>query len=361
MYGRHWGGDVNLYRYAGGDAFKSSIKDPWFWAKLGVGTVGFSFGFFNVNLGLNGVGTGIDFLGFGRQSLSFATGGGFNIASPAINISSPLLDYLGSRFDVGAFAASSSGSSSFDVTQASSNETIFRGQGPTEDTSSHWFSWDSAPGTFLSKAGSQLGGAAESFKDSLTNAVAEPIVGAFSSLWNGTAAQDTQQLIDNTGDALWNYDRTASAIGHSVYDTVQGVLAGDPDAGGDALSFVTGGAALKAIRGLRLGGQAAGVIPQGYSRVYRAVSEAEYLDILRTKRFRQGPNSLEGKWFADSIEGARLHGDALQGRGKYRLIEADLPDSAPSLFRQSNLDGYGPARYLHQDDLNNVTPRFLGN
>jgi hypothetical protein len=101
-------------------------------------------------------------------------------------------------------------------------------------------------------------------------------------------------------------------------------------------------------------------IPEGLSRVYRAVSEAEYQDILRTGQFRQGPNSLEGKWFADSLEGARAHGDALQGPGKYRIIEVDIPDNAPSLFRQPNLDGRGPARFLDLDDLGDVTPRPAG-
>ena len=98
-------------------------------------------------------------------------------------------------------------------------------------------------------------------------------------------------------------------------------------------------------------------VPEGHTRVYRAVSEAEYQDILKHGGLRQGPNSLEGKWFADSLEGARLHGDALEGAGKYRIIEVDVPDNAPSLFRQPNLDGRGPARYLDLDDLNNIIPR----
>ncbi len=100
-------------------------------------------------------------------------------------------------------------------------------------------------------------------------------------------------------------------------------------------------------------------VPQGYSRVYRAVSETEYQDILSTRQLRSGPNSLEGKWFADSIERARAHGKALYPDGMYHLIEADVPDNAPSLFRQPNLDGRGPARYLHLDDLRDVVPQPL--
>ncbi len=95
---------------------------------------------------------------------------------------------------------------------------------------------------------------------------------------------------------------------------------------------------------------------QGYTRVYRAVSEAEYQDIVTTGRFRQGPNSMEGKWFADSLKGAQDHGNALFKKHAFRLIEADVPDSAPSLYRLPNLDDFGPARYLDLDDLNGVTP-----
>jgi RHS repeat-associated protein len=96
--------------------------------------------------------------------------------------------------------------------------------------------------------------------------------------------------------------------------------------------------------------------PVNTTRVYRAVSEAEYKS-MKTGQFTQGPNSLEGKWFSDSLEGAKLHGDFLHGPGNYRIIEADVPNNAPSLFQQPNLDGRGPARYLDLQDLNGVKPR----
>jgi hypothetical protein len=94
--------------------------------------------------------------------------------------------------------------------------------------------------------------------------------------------------------------------------------------------------------------------------VYRAVSNAEYQSILDTGQFTQGPNSLEGKWFSDSLEGAQLHGDALHGPGNYQIIQADVPNDAPSLFQQPNLDGRGPARYLDLQDLSGVQPKPVG-
>ncbi len=45
--------------------------------------------------------------------------------------------------------------------------------------------------------------------------------------------------------------------------------------------------------------------------------------------------------------------------GKFRLIEVDIPDNSPSLFRLPNLDGRGPARYLHKNDLQRLRPRSL--
>ena len=130
-------------------------------------------------------------------------------------------------------------------------------------------------------------------------------------------------------------------------------------AGNIALGEVTGGGLLRAgptrapaiVRELEAA--------PGHTRAYRAVSDAEFADAMSTGRFNVGPNSLEGKWFADTIDGVISHGDGLHGAGRYRIIQADLPDAAPSLYRLPNLDGYGPARYLGIDDLAGVRPRPL--
>jgi hypothetical protein len=95
----------------------------------------------------------------------------------------------------------------------------------------------------------------------------------------------------------------------------------------------------------------------GLTRVYRAVSEEEYQQILRTGQFEVVGAGCEGKHFADTKEGARRYGEALFGAGKFRMIEADVPNDAPSLFCWPNLDGFGPARFLHIDDLKTVRPR----
>lgn len=94
-----------------------------------------------------------------------------------------------------------------------------------------------------------------------------------------------------------------------------------------------------------------------YERVYRAVSEAEYQQILTTDTFEVVPQGCEGKHFADTLEGVRRFGEALFGIGGFRIVEAEVPAEAPSLYRWTNLDGFGPARFLHIDDLVEVRPR----
>lgn len=101
------------------------------------------------------------------------------------------------------------------------------------------------------------------------------------------------------------------------------------------------------------------VAPGEYTKVYRAVSETEHRDIVSSGRLRPGPNSLEGKWFAVSLDGAKAHGDALYPNGRYLLIEVEIPNDAPSLFLDMNLDGHGPAFFLHSDDLPALRPRVL--
>jgi hypothetical protein len=69
------------------------------------------------------------------------------------------------------------------------------------------------------------------------------------------------------------------------------------------------------------------------------------------------PQGCEGKHFADTPEGARRFGEALFGSGRFQIVEAEVPVEAPSLYRWTNLDGFGAARFLHMDDLVEVRPQ----
>jgi RHS repeat-associated protein len=99
--------------------------------------------------------------------------------------------------------------------------------------------------------------------------------------------------------------------------------------------------------------------PADTTRVYRAVSEAEYQQILRTGTFEHGGmGAMEGKWFTETVESARKHGDFWYTRqGKtYRIVEADLPNGAKQHL-DPNIDRYGPGRYVEIEDLRGVGAR----
>jgi len=92
-------------------------------------------------------------------------------------------------------------------------------------------------------------------------------------------------------------------------------------------------------------------------RLYRAVSLAEFEDLRRTNYFRQGPNSLEGKWFADTHEGVLLRVVAHYPDGDGRIVAADVPDRLiGEAFRMADLDGFGPATYLEATQLIGIVP-----
>lgn len=89
----------------------------------------------------------------------------------------------------------------------------------------------------------------------------------------------------------------------------------------------------------------------GTVTLYRAVSEEELQQLMRTGKFEAVPSSLEGKFFAESAEDAAQWGERLEGARHYRIVEVELPSSvANSIVRWEKLDGIGPARYgaLHQ-------------
>jgi len=82
------------------------------------------------------------------------------------------------------------------------------------------------------------------------------------------------------------------------------------------------------------------------TQLYRAVSREEFEQLMRTGKFEASPNALEGKFFAESTQNAARWGEALEGAGKYHIVEIELPiNVAPTLMRWERLNGIGPARY----------------
>jgi hypothetical protein len=96
------------------------------------------------------------------------------------------------------------------------------------------------------------------------------------------------------------------------------------------------------------------------TKLYRAVSYAEFHDLIERGMFRQGPNSLFGKWFAENANDAAKWGEALQGAGNFRIIEVNiLIEQQRELFRIDRLDNIGPAWYVELDQLIGATFREI--
>jgi hypothetical protein len=78
--------------------------------------------------------------------------------------------------------------------------------------------------------------------------------------------------------------------------------------------------------------------------LFRAVSHAEFADATTFGVFRQGPNTYaSGKFFAESCGDALQWGNALEGLGNFRVLEAEFPKTVADRFmRWSRLDGIGP-------------------
>ncbi|MEW5976651.1 MAG: RHS repeat-associated core domain-containing protein [Acidobacteriota bacterium] len=100
--------------------------------------------------------------------------------------------------------------------------------------------------------------------------------------------------------------------------------------------------------------------PEGKTVLYRAVGMAEFEQVMKTGKFLAGPNSLGGKFFAESFADAGKWGNLLEGAGNFRVLEVTVPTSEASKFmRWERLDGIGPARYGNLEQLSNAVIRPL--
>lgn len=68
---------------------------------------------------------------------------------------------------------------------------------------------------------------------------------------------------------------------------------------------------------------------------------------------------MEGKWFADTLEGAVLHGRCHYPTGSFKVIAANVPGELVALlFRPRNLDGFGPATFVDLQYLDQIEVAF---
>ncbi|WP_084545442.1 RHS repeat-associated core domain-containing protein [Cupriavidus malaysiensis] len=126
----------------------------------------------------------------------------------------------------------------------------------------------------------------------------------------------------------------------------------------DALSqgVVGPGIGAGVVKGIGAAAKAAG---KETTTLYRAVTQGELKQIQATGKFEAGPNSLGGKWFAESSEHAEQWGNVMNGPGNSTVVRAQMPTTqANQLMRVERLDGIGAARYGELDQLKGVTIKW---
>ncbi|WNG15531.1 SpvB/TcaC N-terminal domain-containing protein [Cystobacter fuscus] len=140
----------------------------------------------------------------------------------------------------------------------------------------------------------------------------------------------------------------ASAAGGTVTRTALGekttgtALAVDAAVGVATFGIVKGGSAV-----LRSTGSAANGAREGTTTLYRAVSEAEVLDIGRTGTIRPGAGAMGNKWFAETPRDAAAWGKKFFAWDKEPVwtLRVEIPKPvADQMMRNPMLDGIGPAR-----------------
>jgi hypothetical protein len=142
--------------------------------------------------------------------------------------------------------------------------------------------------------------------------------------------------------ATENYD---GAMGNFMVSSVDGgtLAAGAMGRGGTAAVSLVDDAARA-------------VADNGMTTLYRAVSHAEFEQIMKDGVFKTSSNSLGGKWFAESAEHAAQWGQKLEGTSGFRIVDVRIPTvQADKLMRIGSLDGIGPARYAELNQLRNAT------
>ena len=93
--------------------------------------------------------------------------------------------------------------------------------------------------------------------------------------------------------------------------------------------------------------------------LYRSVGPDELADIKATGKFRDGPNSMEGKFFAKTKKGARKWGQKFRQTDcvKIRVQKSALPTDCGSIFKC--LDGIDDAVYFSDLEYLNSIVEYI--
>lgn len=131
------------------------------------------------------------------------------------------------------------------------------------------------------------------------------------------------------------------AIGQDIGSVIPDAIVAVTTAGASSLEQVGGQVASEAALGAAEGGG------DGMTTLYRAVSEAELLDVGASGGLRAGPGTMGNKLFAESARNASSWGRSFARFDKqpFFILRARVPNSVASqMQRWQSLDGIGPAR-----------------
>jgi len=162
-------------------------------------------------------------------------------------------------------------------------------------------------------------------------------------------AEAPSVAVEVVGDALdmTAFDFFSMSGGGNIFAGLLSGNAGQIGKGyGQQLLLAAPGGVAAGFRPLAASGD---VVFSGTTTLFRSMSQAEYEQVLAEGVFKAGPGSLEGKWFAETLEHANQWGDAL---GNSRTVSVEMPTSiAKWLMHVDRLDGIGPARWAELQQL----------
>ena len=95
------------------------------------------------------------------------------------------------------------------------------------------------------------------------------------------------------------------------------------------------------------------------TKLYRAMSDAEYGSLTKYGKFKYKLGTMQDKWMATTYDDAITWGDKLMGQGNFRVVEIRVPTSSLIKMNFANsLDGVGRAYSAHYKYLNKIMIGF---
>ena len=92
------------------------------------------------------------------------------------------------------------------------------------------------------------------------------------------------------------------------------------------------------------GGEEGNVGGSGTTKLYRAMSQAEYDSVIQNQKFVPYDLAMEDKWFATTQENATKWGNIFYPDGNYRILEVEVDtNSLNKMYYVDYLDNIGPA------------------